>query len=270
MSPAQDDSETLEVPAASHGPFADASEDQTAIYASLPETAAGEELRSAPRPVTPESHEDDTGAGLGAPVRPAVPPAPTTSGEVTFPTAWRGYEPGAVDAYLREVAATVVDLRATQTPQDVVQRALARVGEDTAAILREAEQAAERMTVTSRNEASERVERAEREADEITRRARRRVSELDTDIDRIWVERQRLIDDTRTLAQALVRIATQAEERFPAEEEQDARAAPSPPSALLLDTGATEEQDSPLDIAAGAEARHPPRPPGPDPRRDLS
>ena len=78
------------------------------------------------------------------------------------------------------------------------------------------------MTDRSRKQSSERLEQAEREADEITLAARTRLRSLDADVDRIWLERQRLIDDTRRLAERLLEIADQAEERFPAEEEDPA------------------------------------------------
>jgi DivIVA domain-containing protein len=149
---------------------------------------------------------------------PSVGPEGPDLGSVTFATVWRGYDTAAVDAYVRRVSRALTELEETRTPQDVVRRALDRVGEETSAILREAEEAAQRITTKSRSDAADRVQRADREAHEITQRARARLRELDADIDRIWIERQRIIDDTRKLADGLALIADHAEERFPAEE----------------------------------------------------
>ena len=174
---------------------------------------------------------------------------PRALANVSFPTVWRGYDTAAVDAYVRQVSRTVAELEATSTPQEVVRRALDRVGEQTSAILREAEEAAQRITTKSRADAVERVQASEREAHEITQRARVRLRELDADIDRIWVERQRIIDDTRKLAQGLELIAAHAEERFPAEELEVLPGAASQPGKLPpedgQDAGADDDSEGP-------------------------
>lgn len=168
-------------------------------------------------------------------------------GAANFPTVWRGYDPSAVDAYVRRVDRSISELQAERTPQDVVRRALDRVGEQTSTILREAEETAERMTAKSRAEADDRVQGAEREANDITSRARGRLRDLDADIDRIWLERQRLIDDTRKLADRLLTVADNAEERFPPEEDASEAAR----GVLTPGTGAgaavMEEDDDDID-----------------------
>lgn len=151
-------------------------------------------------------------------------PASRDLANVTFPTVWRGYDTAAVDAYVRQVSRVLTELEETRTPQDVVRRALDRVGQETSQILHEAEEAAQRITTKSRADAAERVQKAETEAHEITQRARTRLRELDADVDRIWLERQRIIDDTRKLANRLLEMADDAEERFPAEETESAEA----------------------------------------------
>lgn len=166
-------------------------------------------------------------------------------GAANFPTVWRGYDPSAVDAYVRRVDRSISELQAERTPQDVVHRALDRVGEQTSTILREAEETAERMTAKSRAEADDRVQGAEREANDITARARGRLRDLDADIDRIWLERQRLIDDTRKLADRLLTVADDAEERFPPEEEaaEVARGASSPGTGDGEQAGVDDDED---------------------------
>ena len=194
-----------------------------------------------------------------------VPPDPfgdaasaaTELGDVTFPSVWRGYDPHAVDAYVRRVAQTVTALEEMRTPQDVVRRALDRVGEETAAILREAEEAAQRIITKSRSDAADRVQKAEREAHEITQRSRTRLRDLDADIDRIWVERQRLIDDVRKLAGRLLNLADHAEERYPAEDSEAPAGAVKPSLAPVPapgDAPAPSERPTPGDAPEPSDA----------------
>ncbi len=256
---------------------------------------SSEQARRAPRPPLggPE-RSSAVSARRPVPRGPAGPlPAEPSEdlGGASFPTVWRGYDPSTVDAYVRRVDRTIVELQAERTPQDVVRRALDRVGEQTSAILREAEETAERMTAKSRADADERVQGAEREANDITARARGRLRDLDADIDRIWLERQRLIDDTRKLADRLLTVADDAEERFPPEEEvleADRDASPTTGSsgetaAIEDDQGLDDEVDpdedtlsdthrgfgaSRLTAPAGATTSEG-RDPGPDPDRSA-
>lgn len=145
----------------------------------------------------------------------AVDPQLTALRDVTFPVVWRGYEVQAVDDYVAAVEAAVARFEERTTPTVAVQRALDRVGEQTAAILRQAEQAADETTRASRARADDRLQRAEREAAELHEAAVARVRALDDDVERLWQERQRLIDATKELAGQLRTVAEEAESRFP-------------------------------------------------------
>ncbi len=136
---------------------------------------------------------------------------------VEFPVVLRGYDRDAVDAYVARVSALLEELQSSRSPQAAVRRALDRVGEETAGILRQAEVTAEQMTARSRAQADDRLQRAESEARELRVAAEKHVRALDNDTERIWQERQRLIDDTRKLADTLLAVADDAEERFPPE-----------------------------------------------------
>ena len=150
--------------------------------------------------------------------------------EVSFPVVLRGYDRLAVDAYVRKTSQLVAELQATRSPEAAVRRALARVGEEVAGILQRAHETAEQITAQSRVEAEERLETARGEAAEITGGADRRLAELDSETDRIWSERHRIVEDVRELAQSLLALADTAIERFPAapetgeEEKVDERA----------------------------------------------
>jgi cell division initiation protein len=140
--------------------------------------------------------------------------------DAEFPVALRGYDREAVNAYIDRVAELVEDLAATRSPQVAVNRALQDLGEETAGVLRQAQDTARQMTERSQAEARERLEEADREARRRREEAAAHVRRLDEDADRIWEERQRLIANTRSLAESLLKLADDAEERFPAERPQ--------------------------------------------------
>lgn len=186
-------------------------------------------VEAAPEPAVP--HEPDPESAPYETVESdalAVPPASTptrASGAVdpqldalrdaAFPVVWRGYDVQAVDDYVSAVEAALERFEERTTPTVAVQRALDRVGEQTAAILRQAEQAADETTRSSRARADDRLQRAEREAAELHDAAVARVRALDDDVERLWQERQRLIDATKELSGQLRTVADDAESRFP-------------------------------------------------------
>ncbi len=145
-------------------------------------------------------------------------PLPTPE-ETDFPRVRRGYDPLAVDAYVRRMSQLIADLQARNSPDAAVRRALERVGEQISGILQRAHDTAEQITTTSRREAEDRLEQARQEAIEIARAGEQRIKDLDADADRIWAERLRIIEDARELAAQLTALADTAAERFPPAEE---------------------------------------------------
>jgi uncharacterized protein YoxC len=148
-----------------------------------------------------------------------------TVAEVDFPLTLRGYDRLAVDAYVKRTSQLVAELQATRSPEAAVRRALERVGEEVSSILQRAHEIAAEITAQSRREADERLDRARAEAAEITAAAERRLRELDAETDRIWAERDRLVEDVREIAERLERIADAAGERLPADETEGERLA---------------------------------------------
>jgi cell division septum initiation protein DivIVA len=182
-------------------------------------------------------------------------PVPAVA-DVEFPIALRGYDRLAVDAYVKRTSQLVAELQATRSPEAAVRRALERVGEEVSGILQRAHETAAQITTQSRSEAEDRLEVARQEAAQITVDARRRLKDLDVETDRIWAERQRIVEDAQDLARQLLALAESAAERFPAAEEADAEepAAPpwaEPPMAALNGEG-------PLAIEAEPEAESDP------------
>lgn len=137
--------------------------------------------------------------------------------EADFAVVMRGYDRGAVDEYIKRTTQLVAELQATRSPEAAVRRALERVGEEVSGVLQRAHETAERITSQSRAEAEERLELSRREAVEVTAGAEARVKQLDAETDRIWAERQRIVDDVHELASKLMALAESAIERFPAE-----------------------------------------------------
>ena len=167
-----------------------------------------------------------------------LPDDPVAAVHADFPVGLRGYDRLAVDAYVQQTSQLVAELQATRSPEAAVRRALERVGEQISGILQRAHQTAEEITAQSRREAEDRLEQARIEAAEIVVSAHERVKELDADTDRIWIERHRIVDDARELADQLTTIAESAAQRFPEAEPEPP--APEPVAAAYDDDGDDE------------------------------
>jgi hypothetical protein len=139
--------------------------------------------------------------------------------DVSFPIVLRGYDRLAVDAYVKRTSQLVAELQSTRSPEAAVRRALERVGEEVSGILQRAHEAAAQITAQSHSDAEDRLERARQEETQLTAGAKDRLKELDAETDRIWAERQRIVEDAQELARQLLSLAEAAAERFPAAEE---------------------------------------------------
>jgi DivIVA domain-containing protein len=151
---------------------------------------------------------------------------------ISFPSAMRGYDRDAVDAYVERVNRLIAELEISRSPESAVKHAVAQVSEETRGILERAHQTAEEITARSRSKADDRIQEAERDAEEIREAAEARVHELDADAEAIWAERLRLIEDVRDVAERLLAVADEAAARFPTahpdEDQTQALPAPSP------------------------------------------
>jgi vacuolar-type H+-ATPase subunit H len=186
-------------------------------------------------------------------------PVPSVA-DVDFPIALRGYDRMAVDAYVRRTSQLVAELQASRSPEAAVRRALERVGEEVSDILKRAHETASQITAQSRSEAEDRLEAARGEAAEITAGAERRLRELDTETDRIWAERHRIVEDARALAEQLLVLAQSAAERFPADEEAAASEESAGPGPF------DGERDADAPGAAEAEGDETPEPQASEPQ----
>jgi DivIVA domain-containing protein len=151
--------------------------------------------------------------------------------DVIFPIALRGYDREAVDAYVEDVNRIIAELQVGRSPQSAIRHALDQVSEETRGILERAHETADEITARSRSQADDRLQWAEREARDAIEAATDRVRRLDGDAEKVWQERQRLVDDVQRVAAELTALADDAKVRFPAEPEAETTPLPelSPP-----------------------------------------
>lgn len=162
---------------------------------------------------------------------------------VAFPIVLRGYAREEVDAFVAEVSELIAELDANRSPESAVRAALDRVGEETSGILQRAQEAADALTGRSSIQADDRLEQAEHDAQAIRAEAEARAEELDQDIESLWGERARLIDEVRRLADELTRVATAAADRMPAPPTEDAARSTHPPDDTTRDLPAFVARD---------------------------
>jgi DivIVA domain-containing protein len=173
--------------------------------------------------------------------------------DVSFPIALRGYDRDAVDDYVQEVNRIIAELQVSRSPQSAIRHALDQVSEETFGILERAHETADEITARSRSQADDRLQWAEREAREAIAAATERVHALDADAEKVWQERQRLLDDVTRVSGDLMAIVEDAAVRFPAEPEAETTPLPELPP---------PPKRSPKPAAAAAP-EPPPAPPAP-------
>jgi DivIVA domain-containing protein len=186
--------------------------------------------------------------------------------DVNFPVALRGYDRDAVDAYVRDVNRIIAELQVGRSPQSAIRHALDQVSEETRGILERAHETADEITARSRAQADDRLQWAEREAREAIAGATQRVHELESDAERIWQERQALVDDVRRIAEDLVHVADDAGVRFPAEPAEDTTPLPDlpplpePTAPRPGAVGGPDDETRPQPAGGAAEVEPPPEP----------
>jgi DivIVA domain-containing protein len=134
--------------------------------------------------------------------------------DVSFPIVMRGYDRAAVDAYVTRVNGIIAELQVSRSPQSAIRNALDQVSEETRGILERAHETADAIAARSRSQAADRVDLAEREARALIADAEARVRELDDDMLAVQQQRNRLVEDTRLVAEELRALADDAAARF--------------------------------------------------------
>jgi len=170
-----------------------------------------------------------------AAVETMAPPEPSRK---RFPTALHGYDRDAVEDYIdgleHEIGQMAAKLSAQRSPTSAIEAELARVGEETSAILRVAHEQAAEITRRARVEADRCVQDAAANAVAMTEDAKAKLRQLDSETDAVWAERVRLIEDVRNVATSLFSLAEDASDRFPEDSDRgsstESGTAKAPPS----------------------------------------
>jgi DivIVA domain-containing protein len=169
-----------------------------------------------PQPDEPEWEPYEELDQPTAAVETVPPPGPSRK---RFPTTLHGYDREAVDDYIdgleHEIGQMAATLSAQRSPTTAIEAELARVGEETSAILRVAHEQAAEITRRARVEADRCVQDAAANAVAMTEDAKRKLRQLDSETDAVWAERVRLIEDVRNVATSLFSLAEDASDRFP-------------------------------------------------------
>jgi DivIVA domain-containing protein len=193
--------------------------------------------------------------------------------DVSFPVALRGYDRDAVDAYVQDVNRIIAELQVGRSPQSAIRHALDQVSEETRGILERAHETSDEITARSRAQADDRLQWAEREAREAIAAATARVHELEADAERVWQERQALIDDVSRIAAELNALVEDAGVRYPVEPEAEttplpelpplpeSASRPSPPHEPTAPDSSPSEPLAPDSPPSEPPAPDPPRPP---------
>ncbi len=165
-----------------------------------------------PMEETAPAEEPEMGNGAG-------PPAPSDGEDsAQFPLSPFGYNRTAVDEHLGRLERELEGLRAKEAPMASITDELERIGEQTASILVVAHDQAHETTRLAHEQAERCVADAAANAVQITADAKAKLRDLDAETDTVWRERERLLEDVRTVSAALANLANQASERFPAAE----------------------------------------------------
>jgi DivIVA domain-containing protein len=126
---------------------------------------------------------------------------PEVSG-IDFSSSRRGYDRAEVDQYVERVSRIVVELEAMRSPDAVIERALADVGEETSAILRRARKAAEEIIADAEEHARGRLASAEQQARELREQADRYAAGVKSDGDQTLAAARAKSDETLSDARA--------------------------------------------------------------------
>jgi DivIVA domain-containing protein len=182
---------------------------------------------------------------------------------VEFSNSRRGYDREQVDRYVEQVSRIVVELEAMRSPDAVIERALADVGEETSAILRRARKAAEEIVTDAHTSAQQRAGQAEAQAREITEQADSYSTRVRADADKhltdARAEAEHLLSSARAEADDLLgRAKARADELVgSARKQADQLAAESSTAAQRTRTEADEYQDRVIRHLEGlAQDRH--------------
>ena len=187
--------------------------------------------------------------------------APSEIADVSFPVSVRGYDRGAVDAFVSRVQLLVAELEVTRSPEAAVKQALGQVAEQTKGILEQAGETAEQITVAARQEAEDSSVRAKQEAESVVGAAKTEAEEM---LSRSRADAETTVAQARKeAAEHLQRVRAEAaavREKAEArlrELQADTETVRSERSDLVDDLGKLATRVA--EVASAADARFPPQ-----------
>jgi hypothetical protein len=170
----------------------------------------------------------------------------------------RTVSPDAQAQYIAELEAEIAQLRAGQAtppePPISITEEIERIGEETASILVVAHDKAHETARRAQEQADRRVRDADTRARAIVADAQRRLHQLDEETDAVWRERERLLEDVRTVCTALTALVDDAARRFPADPEPMAGTEIVPGTAVDPEASEVEAEATEIEVEAAAPA----------------
>ena len=116
---------------------------------------------------------------------------------VSFPTAVRGYDRRAVDAYVKRVSRVIAELKVSASPRAAVTRALEQTEQQVSGLLQRARETGEEITESARQEAEEIFSDAKAKAAEL-------LVNVSAEADGLKAEAEKLVADARTEAEDIL------------------------------------------------------------------
>jgi len=125
---------------------------------------------------------------------------PTELLNVTFPAAVRGYERGAVDAYVKRVNRVIAEVKVSASPRAAVRHALRQTEQEVAGLLERARETADQVTTSALRD-------AETEAEGIRAKAAELLVNANAEAEATKAEAEKLLADTKAEAEAVLEKA---------------------------------------------------------------
>jgi DivIVA domain-containing protein len=145
----------------------------------------------------PEQEQDQEQERAFADFRDYVP---TELLNVTFPGAVRGYDRGAVDAYVKRVNRVIAEVKVSASPRAAVRHALRQTEQEVAGLLERARETADQVTTSALRE-------AETEAEGIRAKAAELLVNANAEAEATKAEADKLLADTKAEAKVLLEKA---------------------------------------------------------------
>lgn len=183
---------------------------------------------------------------------------------VAFPLAMRGYDRGAVDAYVKRVNHLIAELEVSRSPRAAVRHALDRAQEEVSGILQKAQETAEEITASARHEAEGSAARTSAQAAKVLVDANDKADRTRAEADEVLAKTKAEAEKTLATARAeaeeiLTRARAEGGERLQRSEKEIAvlrELAEARMRDLQADTEAvSEERRQLLDDIGGMAAR---------------